>query len=176
MKTSSTSFTRLRRDIDRRGSVKLGARAGGYASSYSSGLDSGYADLGAGGVLGYRVFEPIGIEVGYSQYAPEMDFESTQRSNSTLQGSAQLYLFPWTRVSPYLTGGYTVDRFDINDGSIDSKGMAAGPHGGLGVEWALGQHLSLGLESRYVRYKNIDASANIREDALQVFGGLDIYF
>lgn len=175
-RVSSSSCSRVTRDIDRRGSLKIGARASSYVSSYESGFESAYADLGAGGVIGYRLLEPIGLEVGYSQYAPEMDFESSVRSNSTVQASAQLYLFPWTRVSPYLSGGYTLDRFDVNDQQVDAEGVASGPHGGLGVEWALGQHLAFGLESRYILYKNMDANDQLRDNALQVFGGLDIYF
>lgn len=173
--TSTTSTQRVRRDVDRRGMAKIGPRASSYMSSYSDGLNSGYADFGAGGAIGYRIFEPIGVEVSYSRFAPEFDFEDPARMNSTLQGSAQLYLFPWTRVSPYLSGGYTVDKYNIQDAGISEQGVASGPHGGIGVEVALGKHLSLGVESRYVRYKNLDTSA-IRDDALQVFGGVDIYF
>ena len=125
-RSSASSCSRVTRSIDRRGSLKIGARASSYVSSYDSGFESAYADLGAGGVVGYRLLEPIGLEVGYSQYAPEMDFETSNRSNSTLQGSAQLYLFPWTRVSPYISGGYTVDRFDISDQQVDAEGMASG--------------------------------------------------
>ncbi|MEC8277021.1 MAG: outer membrane beta-barrel protein, partial [Myxococcota bacterium] len=172
----SSSHRTVRRSIDRRGSLKIGARASSYVSSYANGFESAYADLGAGGVLGYRLFEPIGLEVGYTQYAPEMDFELSTRSQSTLQGSAQLYLFPWTRVSPYISGGYTVDQFDIQDQQVSANGMASGPHGGIGVEWAIGRRLAFGVESRYILYKNMDVRDGLRDNALQVFGGIDLYF
>ena len=55
---------------------------------------------------------------------------------------------------------------------MTAEGVASGPHGGIGVEWALGQRLAFGVESRYILYKNMDASDGLRDNALQVFGGI----
>ena len=70
-RVSSNSCRNVRRSIDRRGSLKIGARASSMSLATTMGLRVHMPTWGLVVLIGYRLLEPIGFEVGYSQYAPE---------------------------------------------------------------------------------------------------------
>ena len=90
------------------------------------------------------------------------------------QASAQLYLFPWTRVSPYVTGGVTFAKNGeaANETEMQSvpDGYAYGPHGGVGVQFGLGR-FGLNVEGRYTKFSNVEEKSR-----LQGIIGLDYHF
>ena len=155
-----------KREYDRRKSLSVGVRGGTLGSQVE---DFSQDDISWGGAVGYRLFDPIGIEISYLKTGDEW----TTGLKSPVQVSGNLYLFPWTGVSPYLTGGISIAEqagaknqtdFDLPDG------YAYGPHGGIGVEWGIGNHISLNAEGRYTKFKNVDATHT------QLAAGLNFYF
>jgi hypothetical protein len=154
------------RKHDRRKSLSVGVRGGSLGSQVENFSQD---DISWGGAVGYRLFDPIGLEVSYLKTGDEW----TTGLKAPAQVSGNLYLFPWTGVSPYLTGGISIAEqagaknqtdFDLPDG------YAYGPHGGIGVEWGIGNHISLNAEGRYTKFKNVDATHT------QISAGLNFYF
>jgi opacity protein-like surface antigen len=155
-----------KREHDRRKSLSVGLRGGTLGSQVE---DFSQDDISWGGAVGYRLFDPIGLEVSYIKTGEEW----TTGLKAPAQVSGNLYLFPWTGVSPYITGGLSVAEqagaknqtdFDLSDG------YAYGPHGGVGIEWGIGNHISLNAEGRYTKFKNVDATHT------QLSAGLNFYF
>ena len=109
-----------------------------------------------GANIRYRPLESVGLEVAAQRHADE------ERTHSTLAASGQLFAFPWSRVSPYVLGGVTYTDRKINDtifldgavSTVTANSPLMGPHGGAGIEFAIGKKLALDLEARYIHYIN----------------------
>jgi opacity protein-like surface antigen len=183
VRPQSKKYQAPSKTIDRGGMWRLGARTGNYMSAYQNG--GAYSDFGLGASLGYRLFEPLGLEISYGQYVQNLeDPASSDRIASSLQAGAQLFLFPWTRVSPYLTGGIARTSVDINDRysasgetvQLQHQESLSGPMGGVGIELSPSQHFSIQVEGRYIQYQNIAENSPILPSVLQGTAGLNIYF
>ena len=151
-----------------RKSLSVGLRAGSLAGALEEGLSPDSIDLGLS--LGYRLFDPIGLEVSYLRTAGGEDVPTTE---SPVQASAHLFLFPWTQVSPYVTAGLSSAPFEGAKNETKYQvpdGYAYGPHGGVGVELGIGDHFSLNAEGRYTKFKNV-AKSNTHAAV-----GLNYYF
>lgn len=155
-----------KRKCDRRKSLSVGLRGGTLGSQVE---DFSQDDISWGGAVGYRLFDPIGLEVSYIKTGEEW----TTGLKAPAQISGNLYLFPWTGVSPYITGGISVAEQAGAKNQTDFElpdGYAYGPHGGVGIEWGIGNHISLNAEGRYTKFKNVDATHT------QLSAGLNFYF
>jgi hypothetical protein len=154
------------RAVDRGGSLAVGLRGGGYWSSTPD-ADGIYADPGAGLIARYRPLEFLGLEGGltHSEGTAGLGPAADPRTETLATGSLQLFAFPWSRLSPFLSGGIAYDDRNIHLlGASDGKGKpdAAlwGPQGGLGVELSIGQSLAFDLDARlndYVNAKDVGA-------------------
>ena len=147
-------------------SLSVGLRGGTLGSQVE---DFSQDDISWGGAVGYRLFDPIGLEVSYIKTGEEW----TTGLKAPAQISGNLYLFPWTGVSPYITGGISVveqagakNQTDLNF----LMDMHMDPYGGVGIEWGIGNHISLNAEGRYTKFKNADATHT------QLSAGLNFYF
>ncbi len=155
-----------KRKCDRRKSLSVGLRGGTLGSQVE---DFSQDDISWGGAVGYRLFDPIGLEVSYIKTGDEW----TTGLKAPAQVSGNLYLFPWTGVSPYITGGISIAEQAGAKNQTDFElpdGYAYGPHGGVGIEWGIGNHISLNAEGRYTKFKNVDATHT------QLSAGLNFYF
>jgi hypothetical protein len=161
-----SSYQAPKRQVDHRKSLSFGLRGGAQTSNINDGSEG----TGLGFAVGYRVFEPIGVEFAYMNYGEEIDMDM----DSPGQASAQLFLFPWTRVSPYVTGGVTFAKNGsaANETEMQSvpDGYAYGPHGGVGVQFGLGR-FGLNVEGRYTKFSNVEEKSR-----LQGILGLDYHF
>ena len=145
------------RKIDRNQALSMGFTSGGYRSGYSLGGE--FEDFGLGINVRYRPVEGLGFEFGYSYH--DDTFESdTERITRMFQPSIQVFLAPWTRISPYATVGVTFAEREYDDLWTDGYdnyqttiyNQSFGPHAGLGLEIALGQNVALDFESRLIGY------------------------
>ncbi|MEL6341783.1 MAG: outer membrane beta-barrel protein [Myxococcota bacterium] len=171
------------RKVDRNGDFGFGLRAGTYSSGYEGG--GGYGDFGLGLTARFRPVEAVGLEFAYEHHSETFD-ENTERINNPLQASVQLYAFPWTRVSPYVTAGLTWNNRSVNDDYFDASvgqtrvaeetGTLFGPHGGLGLELAIGDNAALNIEGRMVGYLNQEPDDLSANTAVQGTMGLNFYF
>lgn len=157
------------RAVDRSGQVMLGVRAAAVASD----LDTPVLGLGLG--LGFRPVESVGLEIAGTVHGggPE-DGIGTE---VPIQVSANLYAFSWTRVSPYLTGGWAWNVRDVHEAeSALRRQTLHGPHAGLGLELALGQGAAFHIEGTATGYLDPAGQVVIGAGALQATGGLNLYF
>ena len=122
-----TQYESMRlQNASRRKSLSIGLR-GGTLGSQVEGFSQD--DISWGGAVGYRLFDPIGLEVSYIKTGDEW--------TTGLKAPARfwnLYLFPWTGVSPYITGGISVAEQAGAKNQTDFElpdGYAYGPHGVL---------------------------------------------
>ena len=169
------------RKIDRNDTFALGVHAGGYVGGYDDGAT--FADNGVGAKLRYRPVEAVGLELGYTVYDDSFDSASERRTD-LLQPSVQLFVAPWSRVSPYISLGATYSKRSYDDQWSDGVAVystqvqdsALGAHGGLGLELALGKSAALGVEARYIHSLNVDGEDPSSPGALQGIGGLSFYF
>lgn len=143
------------RQVNRDDTLAVGLRMGSLYGGYSAG--SAYADLGLGFNLRYRPEESLGLEFALQSYNQE-NFDSS-RHQTVGQVSAELFAFPWTRVSPYVLTGVTFTGRNIDDDYYDAgvrtamaNDVLTGLHGGIGIEFAIGDRVALDLEARYVGY------------------------
>ena len=164
------------RAVDRSSSFSVGLRGGSYQGR---GLDGQrHADNGLGVAARYRFVESLGVEVAWARHLDSWETDST-RTTEPLAVSGQLFAFPWSRVSPYLSAGYTwTDRSSSLQGASD---RVKGPHGGLGLELAIGDSAAIGVEGRYSHYGQLESIENIsnsykRAGALQGTLGMNFYF
>ena len=150
-----------------RKSLSFGLRGGATTSD----LNDGATDAGLGVAIGYRLFEPIGVELSYVNYGERIDLAA----DSPLQASAQLFLFPWHDINPYVSTGVTVAKVTEakNETGIESApdGYGYGPHAGLGVQFGGVDNVAFTVEARYNSFSNID-----KEGSLQGLLGVDYYF
>ena len=170
------------RAVDRNGDLGIGIRSGTYMSSYYDGYGA-FGDFGMGFALRYRPVESLGLEAAY-QYHNESWNDESERTSQPFSTSVQLYAFPWTRVSPYLTAGLTWTARNYSDtfhngisyDQVYRQDTLFGPHGGLGLEFAVGQSASINVEGRYVGYVNVADNDPSTPGALQGTAGLNFYF
>lgn len=162
------------RKVDRNDTFSVGFQAGSYVSGFENGYSFGDAGFGVDG--SYRPVESVGLELAYTYYDQNFEDDSA-RQTATLQPSMNLYAVPWKRVSPYLNVGGTMSRrsYEESAGGADVASTAYGPHAGLGVEFALGEHAAIDLRGQYVHYLNVTEDPNV-PSALQATGGLNFYF
>jgi hypothetical protein len=143
------------REYDRRKSLSVGLRAGSLGGAMEGGFNPDSVDMGLS--LGYRVFDPVGLELSFLRAAGD-ELPTTE---SPVQASAHLFLFPWTQVSPYLTAGMSSAPYEGAKNQSKYQvpdGYAYGPHGGVGVELGIGDHFSLNAEGRYTKFQNVESS------------------
>jgi opacity protein-like surface antigen len=160
------------RAIDRNDTFALGVKGGSLISGSNDG--GVYGDAGLGLVGRYRPVESFGLEVGVSHHASGVE---AFRAQTQVAGSVELFAFPWTRVSPYVLGGVTLNRQVL----ADDFGLTAigdgqvGVHGGVGLELALGHTAALDLEGRYIGWVT-DSAVNSAPGAIQATAGLLFHF
>lgn len=161
------------RAVDRAGSFAIGLRGGSYMGR---GIDGQrHADNGLGVAARFRPVEALGVEVAWSRHQDTWEADAA-RTTDPLSVSGQIFAFPWTRVSPYLSAGYTwTNRSTGVQGASD---RVKGPHAGLGLELAIGDSAALGVEGRYTHYGQLEnISTNFqRAGALQGTLGMNFYF
>ncbi len=170
------------REVERSNTVSLGLRSGTYMSGYENGAS--YSDFGVGLAARYRGNEALGLEVAYGYYNDEFT-NASERVTQPLSASVELFAFPWTDVSPYVLGGVTWTKRSYSDtyetgmttATFEQSDVQFGPHGGVGLELAVGEKSSLSLEGRYTHFvtheEGEDASA---PGNLQGTLGLNVYF
>jgi len=164
------------RAVDRSGSFAIGLRGGAYAGR---GLDGDrHADNGLGVAARYRLVEALGVEVSWARHRDTWE-DASSRSSQPLAVSGQLFAFPWSRVSPYLSAGYTWTH--RSSALQDASDRVKGPHAGLGLELAIGDSAAIGVEGRYAHYGQLENLGSIgqtyqRAGALQGTLGMNFYF
>lgn len=169
------------RAIDRSNSFGVGLSSGSYNSGYKAG--GGYGDMGIGLTATYRPVEAVGFELAWTHYDQSWD-ETSERIHEPVQASVNLYAFPWTRVSPYVTLGLTQTGRDVEDTWFDGYSQTTttteqtvfGPHAGLGLEFALGSTAAFDLEARHISYLDVEKGDPSARTALQGTMGLKFYF
>jgi opacity protein-like surface antigen len=145
------------RTLNRAGSLSVGVTVGSFVSGYKGG--SAFGDFGLGLQTRYRPAEAFALELGAAHYSESFG-PDTERARTSGSLSGVLYMLPWSKVSPYVLGGVTLTGVhrDTNlplglepaDGG--AKSLHFGPHGGLGVEIALGDRFALDIDGRVVGY------------------------
>ncbi len=166
------------RSVDRTGQFSIGLTGGSYVGGYESGTSFG--DFGLGLQARYRAAEALGFEVSWEHFRDG----SQGRATSPLSLSAEVFAFPWARVSPYGLVGVTwtgrnyedtyCDGYDFD--TLDTHDVRFGPHGGLGVEFAVGDRASVNLEGRLVGYVNQELDDPTNPVAFQSRLGVNLYF
>ncbi|MCB9681950.1 MAG: hypothetical protein H6733_10820 [Alphaproteobacteria bacterium] len=149
-----------RRAVDRNRTFGFGVWGGAMVTGYRGG--TAVTDAGLGLLARWRPVELVGIEATVVHYDQTFDVASARR-NTVGQLSAQVFLVPWAPVTPYLTGGLTLDyratddtpTLDGTPTAVAGRALYVGPHGGLGLEVALGQRFALDLDVRATRYLNV---------------------
>ena len=169
------------RDLDRSNSLSIGLRSGSFMSSYDGGAS--YGDFGVGVTARYRANEALGLEASYGYFSDTFT-ESTERVSQPISASVELFAFPWTKVSPYVLGGVTwtarsyEDSFTTLSGveEFSAKDVQFGPHGGVGLELAVGESASINFEGRYTHFVTQNDDDSSAPGALQGLVGLNLYF
>jgi hypothetical protein len=170
------------RSVDRTGTFAVGLRGGSYLSGYSGG--PGYGDFGMGLAARYRASEALGFELAW-QYHDQSWTRTTDRINTPLSASVELFAFPWTRFNPYVFGGliWTGRNYDdpIHQGSWDSQRVTVndtlfGPQGGVGLELGVGQKASVNMEARFIGYVDKPVNDPSSPGAMQADLGFNFYF
>lgn len=166
------------REVSRDGEWSIGLRGASYLSGFEDG--STYGDAGLGVALRYRPIESLGFEAAWTYHDAAWSGAAT-RIQQPLQVSAELFAFPWSRVSPYVLGGITMTDRNIAEPAVFGKTFETeqdlwGPHGGLGIEFGLGKSASLNFDARFIGYVNKPTNDPSRTGALQANMGLNFYF
>ena len=169
------------RAVDRNGDLAIGVSAGSYGSAYDTG--GGYGDMGLGLGLEWRPTEALGLDLAYSHHSENWEDDS-ERVHDLVQGSMKLYAFPWTRVSPFVSGGLTLVDRDLEDTFYDgfaertvvTEEALFGPHVGLGIQFGIGQSAALDFEGRYIGFLNVEDDDPSVPGAVQGTMGLKVYF
>jgi opacity protein-like surface antigen len=104
----------------------------------------------------------------------------------TVRQGFELFAYPWTRVSPYVTAGLTLAPRSFQDAYYDenldqvqlnaSDSMMFGPNVGLGVELALGKSIALDLEGRYTAFLGTDEQDPTAPGSFQTRAGVVVHF
>jgi opacity protein-like surface antigen len=169
------------RKIDRDNSFALGVRAGSLFSGYAH--SDQYADFGLGITGRYRPVEFLGLELAVSHHNQNFT-PSSERAQWMAQGSAMLFLFPWSHFQPYAIAGLTANHRALEDdiyldgdiAHVSSEGTLWGPHVGLGVEIGLGKKVALDLEARFAGYVNGQRDDVSLPGSVQTNAGLLFHF
>lgn len=171
--TGASSCSKLpSRDVNRAGSFAIGVK-GGTLVEQEAAASRLTGDTGYGIVARYRPVEAIGFEGSWMRHE---DASSGALVRDPLSVSAQLFAFPWTRVSPYIGGGVTFDGPASRADAPDS-GRRMTPHAGLGVELALGRSLAIDIEGRYLSQMQALSDDPLKEGgAVQATAGLLFHF
>jgi hypothetical protein len=165
------------RAVDRSNSFSIGLRGGTYLGEGIKQASAGsVGSAGLGLAARYRLIEALGVEASWARHATDAD-AATQEVSNPLQVSAQVFAFPWTRVSPFVSAGYTwtTRSYTGKAGNLQTD-RVRGPHGGLGLELAVGQSAALDLEARYIHYGDLSKVDLNNAGALQGTLGLNFYF
>jgi len=175
------------RQVDRTRSFAIGMRGGSYVSSYAHypgfQREAAYGDFGLGLAGRFRATESLGFEVAWQRYDETWSADS-ERITQPITASVQLFAFPWTKVSPYATAGVTWTNRCYNDTyydgweniTVDQQDWLWGPHGGLGIEFGVGDNASINLEARATGYLNKEADDPSAPAAYQGTAGFNFYF
>jgi hypothetical protein len=169
------------RKVDRAHTWAVGIRGGSYMSGYERG--PGYGDFGLGFSGRYRATESLGFELAWAHHNQTWT-DDTERWSEPLSASVQLFAFPWTRFNPYMSAGITWtdrsyrDMYENRYGTqiVSEDSLIFGPHGGLGLEFGVGDRASINLEGRVIGYLNIDEDDKAVPSALQTTAGVNFYF
>lgn len=170
-----------KRSVDRDDSFAVGLRMGNFVSGYDQG--GAYADLGYGLTARYRPEESVGLELSLQHFDQTFDSLS-ERAQTQLSGSVQMFAFPWKRVSPFASVGLSSMSRQLNDTMLD-RGQEVtiarvdsvmGPHAGLGLELALGQSIALDFEARYTGYIGTDPLDDTLAGGFSTNAGLLFHF
>jgi len=170
-----------KRSVDRDDSFAVGLRMGNFVSGYEQG--GAYADLGYGLTARYRPEESVGLELSLQHFDQTFDALS-ERSQTQLSGSVQMFAFPWKRVSPFAAVGLSSMSRELNDTMLDRgqevtiarADTVMGPHAGLGLELALGQSIALDFEARYTGYIGMDPLDDTLAGGFSTNAGLLFHF
>lgn len=170
-----------KRSIDRTHSFSLGVRGGSYMSNYDGGM--GYGDFGLGLAGRYRAAEALGFEAAWV-YHDQSWTDETARINAPLSLSAELFAFPWSKVNPYVLAGVTMTSRNYNDSydngfqtvTVERDDTLWGPHGGLGLELAVGKQASVNFEWRAMGYLNKEETDCSKPGAMEATMGANFYF
>jgi len=163
-----------RRTIDRRGDLSVGLHAAGRVGVDAATLSAAPATVGAGLTGRYRLLDPLGLELSWSRTLSDWETPDPLTVN-TLSASAQVFAFPWTRLSPYLSVGYSGER--VRPSAAAEVAVARGPHAGLGLELALGQNAAIGAELRGTGLLPVGADADAgRRFGAQALAAFHLYF
>jgi len=169
---SSTRSKLPSRDVNRAGSFAVGIK-GGTLVEQEAVVNKLTGDTGYGIVARYRPVEAIGFEGSWMRHE---DASSGTLVRDPLSVSAQLFAFPWTRLSPYVGGGVTFDG-PASRADAPESGRRMMPHAGLGVELALGRSLAIDIEGRYLSQMQTLSDDPLSEGgALQATAGLLFHF
>ena len=140
------------RSLDRGGSLAVGMLGGALFSSEADG-SAVFGDPGAGLQARFRPVEFLGLQVAGQHSVGWMGVEpgAPLRESTLGTASLQLFAFPWSHVSPFLTAGATMQDTDMtligaSDGD-DAKTLW-GPHAGLGLEIGIGKSVAIDLDGR----------------------------
>jgi opacity protein-like surface antigen len=164
--------------VDRTRSWALGLRGGSYLSGYDNG--AGYGDAGIGLALRYRPVEAIGFELQWEHHDQTFNAAS-ERMQSPLSASVELFGMPWSRFNPYALAGVTINNRNIQDEigpftTVDTAQTIWGPHGGLGVELGVGERASVNFDLRGIGYLNVPPGDPSTPGAVQANMGVNFYF
>ena len=143
----------------------------------------GFGDFGLGLAARYRAAEALGFEIAWQHHDQTWSPES-ERVNQPLSASVELFGFPWAKVNPYVLAGVTWTNRVYNDEYFDgfstvyvcTEDALFGPHGGLGIELAVGKKASVNFEARAIGYVNKPVEDPTIPAALQGNMGFNFYF
>lgn len=163
----------------------LGVTAGAYSGTYYAD-GAVYNDPGLRFSLSYRNAPVLGAELSIGLFGTNMRYDgmgSDVRSDIPIQMSAVLHAFPRYPIQPYFLFGATGDvrtyrKYDgIDYGSLYSE-FRVGPHAGIGIEFLVGQNMSITVDGRSVYYTLIDrrSEGQTFQNDVVATGGLNFYF
>ena len=160
---STGAVTRYRgplRHVNRTSSLGVGVVAGSSIASELPGVEAGY-----GLVARIRTVEALGFEASWMRYG---ELAGEEHAYDTASLSGQLFAYPWSRVSPFVSAGATAS------GDLLGAGESyLAPHVGLGVELGIGDSIAFDLEARGVA---MDGGAPASSSMLQGNAGVVVYF
>jgi len=129
-------------------------------------------DTGYGLVARYRPIESFGIEGSWMRHE---DPTGNGQVRNPLSLSAQLFAFPETRLSPYVSAGATFGDLSPEE-SVAADRPRMSPHAGLGLELALGRSVAFDIEARYLSQMQSIEADPAAGGALQATAGILIHF
>jgi hypothetical protein len=155
----------------------INMRVEGIALGRSSASSSGMGGLGLG--LRFRPVPAFAMELG-ADLVGGIDFNGYQRLETPLSFSGLVYVNPRSKVQFYLTGGvdWSHARISADDGTTPTLGYRDGSyrmsmmsegykqdyyylggHGGVGLEFRLGKHVALDLDTIGFIRSRVDRNA-----------------